>query len=266
MHTLSHFIFQANYIQFGVYREGRDEMGIQGVKKVMVSMRRDQQYRKAKLRLIHKIKGLEFVRDGYKSWDERPDFWGEESDAEESDDLDEESDNGETDISSYDNGDWFKGYHVYRSRQEVMNRLQQGKPLSCFCLDGDKDSKEVHVAFTQGEKRNVTVSYLTLMYDTDCSRIETGMHFCSFYIKPAEGSSHQPMVTRIEKKELKPVDYALMLPYIANSSASSTDEDFFQQYTLVYSDWEVLRCTGGQVKGRVPLDEQLFRETLDLDG
>lgn len=220
-------------------------------------------YRKAKLRLIHKLKGLQFVEDGYKRRGEGPDCWGEESDhIEEGDDW--ETDQHDASDDGDDKRDWFKGYHVYGSRKEVMDRLQQGKPLSCFCLDGDKDSKEVHVAFTEGEKRNVTVSYLTLTYDTARSRIETGMHFCSFSIKPEEGSSHEPKVTQVKREELLPVDYALMLPYIVTPSASATDEDFFQQYTLVYSDWEVLRCTGGQVKGRVTLDEQLFTEALNL--
>ena len=64
-------------------------------------MRRTVTYRKAKLRLIHKLKGLDLIADSFdKVYDE-----------------------------SASERHWFKGYHVFSSRQEVINRLQMGKPL-----------------------------------------------------------------------------------------------------------------------------------------
>ena len=217
-------------------REGKDERQINQVKKVLISMRRTLQYRETKLRLIHKLKGLDLIADSFdkvlgKSASERH---------------------------------WFKGYHVFSSRQEVIDRLQTGRSLSCFTLH--ESSAEVHIAFSEGEQEGSTISYLTLEYDTTRSIIETGVHFCHFKLKVSTPTS-PAVIFNINRNELRPkiVNYALMLPYVVDPNASSSDADVFQKFTLIYPDWEVLLCVDGdendgvsRKKGRVMIDKQLY--------
>jgi hypothetical protein len=217
-------------------REGKDERQINPVKKVLISMRRTFTYRETKLRLIHKLKGLDLIADSFdKVFDK-----------------------------SASERHWFKGYHVFSSRQEVIDRLQMGKPLSCFTLQGS--SAEVHVAFSEGEQEGSTISYLTLEYDTTRSIIETGVHYCHFELKGSAPAS-PTVILNINKNELRPkiVNYALVLPYVVQPNASSSDADVFQKFTLIYPDWEVLLCDDGdendgvsKKKGRVMIDKQLY--------
>ena len=201
-------------------------------------MQKDQQYKETKMRLLHKLKGLELVSDSFDRLDGK----------------------------SPEERRRYKGYHVFGSRTEVVQRFIQGKPLSCFCLDCNK--AEVHVAFTEDEKRSSTISYLTFTYDTTRNTVETGVHFCRFNMQTKGSHSHQPeVVSNIEKSDLEPkiVHCALMLPYLDPSVAasdSSTEEDLFDHYTLIFSDWEVLRCDGHVKKGRVAIDKQLFWSSL----
>jgi hypothetical protein len=213
-------------------REAKDERQIDRPKDVLVSMRKDQQYRETKMRLLQKLHGIELLASSYKG--------------------------------KSDERHWFKGYHVYKSRAQVIDRLQERKPLSCFCLGNE--SPQVHVAFCEEEQRGKTVSYFTLNYDTTTFQEETGVQFCPFVINTNRGT-HVPAVTRTTKEELRTEisNYALMLPLIVNSSANSMEEDVADQYTLVYSDWEVLRCTDEQKKkGRVALDKPLFKRVLNI--
>lgn len=215
-----------------VHRESKDERQIDRPKDVLVSMRKDQQYRETKMRLLQKLHGIEILASCYKG--------------------------------KSDERHWYKGYHVYKSRGEVIDRLQRREPLSCFCLENNL--AQVHVAFTEKEKRGKSISYVTLTYDTTIFQEETGVQFCPFVIK-TEGGTHVPMVTSISKEALraKIVNYALMLPLVVNSGAHSREEGVTDQYTLVYSDWEVLRCTDAQnKKGRVALDVPLFTRALNL--
>jgi hypothetical protein len=215
------------------YREAKDERQIDRPKDVLVSMRKDQQYRETKMRLLHKLHGIELLATSYK------------------DESDERH--------------WFKGYHVYRTRAEVVERFQRREPLSCFSLNNETD--KVHVAFTEGEKRGKTISYLTVNYDTTTFKEETGVQFCPFAIDTERGT-HNLMVTRITKEELrsKISSYALSMPLIVkNSSAHFAEEDVSNYYTLVYYDWEVLRCTDAhRKKGKVALDRPLFTRALRL--
>lgn len=217
------------------HREAIMERQINRPKEVMVSMQKNQQYKETKIRLLHKLKGLDLVANSFDRLDG---------------------------ISPAERH-WFKGYHVFSSRAEVLQRFQRGEPLSCFCLDRDK--AEVHVAFTEDEARDSTISYLTFTYDTNDNIVETGVHFCHFVLKT--GAVSQPVVEScVEKNDLRPkiVDYALMLPYIVDNTDLGGEKDGFNKYTMIYSDWEVLICNNineqnGKRKGRVPIDETLFR-------
>ena len=132
-----HFYFYNYIVLFRHYhtnivREGKDERQIDRPKAVLVSMRKDQTHRKIKMRLLHKLIGIDVLASGY----------GNQR-------------NGER--------DWFNGYHVYVSKQEVISRIKNARPKSCFCTS--ETMCEVHVAFSDGQ-RNTTVSYLTMTYDT----------------------------------------------------------------------------------------------------
>ena len=74
-------------------------------------------YREGKIRLLHKLTGIEFLNREY--------------------------------VSVFTQPDWYKGYHVFKNKSEVKDRFRSREPLSCFCLDGDCNA--VHVAFTRGE-------------------------------------------------------------------------------------------------------------------
>ena len=86
--------------------------------------------------------------------------------------------------------EWFKGYHIFRNQTVVKEMYEQGKPLSCFCLDSNYN--EVHVAFRDSDdeittKRNGSpprVAFLTLIINMNQGFThETGMDFCLFNLK-----------------------------------------------------------------------------------
>ena len=141
--------------------------------------------------------------------------------------------------------------------EDVLTRLQTGKPMSCF-RTSNSETNEVHVAFTDGEERHSTVSYVTLIYDTSLAVQETGVHFCPFIIKTDDGSD-EPMVTRTEKNVLRDeaVEYALLLPYQTDNTADSFVQ--FERFTLVYWDWEVLQPGAEANKGRPSADPSVFQ-------
>ena len=142
---------------------------------------------------------------------------------------------------------WFRGYTVYSSAEQVKDLLSSGKPVSCFSLDGDH--KSVHIAFRQKETRHVTVSYLTLKSEQARTVQNTGTHFCPFEI--AETTLNK------EKAQLNVTDYAIMLPLTCGTSSCDSG-----LYTLVYSDWHVLRCCEktGVGKGPVTVDIKIVSD------
>ena len=120
--------------------EVRNERMINGPKQVLVSMRKDQGYRETKMRLLHKLVGLEWLGLAFSG-------------------------------SSADR-DWFKGYHIYKSQRDVL-----GRPLSCFIKKSG--SSRVHIAYTDGTRSGVhymTFEYKT----TTLYKQETGVQFCEF--------------------------------------------------------------------------------------
>jgi len=148
--------------------------------------------------------------------------------------------------------DRYQGYHVYKSQKEIVGRFESGKPLSCFVLKGNLDV--VHVAYKCGEGRKNglgkgrgTIAYLTFGYSTHLLHTqETGVHFCEFHHKE---TTELPISPKDLKSQI--TDYALMLPYW---KMSGNDKLYLSQFTLVYSDWEVLRCD-------LPVDKKGFATT-----
>ena len=165
---------------------------------------------------------------------------------------------------------WYtKGYHVFDSKQEVMDRIREGKPLSCFCLQNTQG--KVHVAFkaSQGEENLGTnlVRYLTLEYNKNNNMTDihedTGVHFCKFNMVN-EGKAKNLKVSTMDKDELREIieSYALMMPYRSWDGNRSS----LQIFTLIHWDWEVLRCTGeGPVKGRAVVERSVFRHINDIN-
>ena len=200
--------------------EGRNERMIEGPKQVLVSMRKDQGYRLTKMRLLHKLVGLEWLALAYhRAGADR---------------------------------DWFKGYHIYNTQYEVLDRFQSGRPLSCFSKE--EGSSRVHVAYTDGSG----VSYITFKYETTSYyKEETGVQFCKFSTVHDE---HRNLVVETVKQHSDLVGviatYAIMLPY------KNDKHKFMEQYTLIYHDWDVLVCNtnDGKLKGIPFLQKSLFSQ------
>ena len=149
---------------------------------------------------------------------------------------------------------WFKGYHVYQSKEEVITRFRGQRPLSCF---SENDDGMVHVAFNvpgqiRRQEDDHEVSYLTIRYDTKRNaHQDTGVHFCQFELTEE--------VKRKKKINLQPrsgVRYALMLPLLTDQKGSGCT-----RFTLVYWDWEVLTVADVEKKkGRVGVEHGLFKD------
>ena len=146
---------------------------------------------------------------------------------------------------------WFSGYKVYSSEEEARDLFSSGKPLSCFSLDGNH--KRVHIAFKEEETRNTTVSYLTLECKQSQTAKNTGMHFCRFEVAARTLNK--------DKATLNTTDYGLMLPLTLGTSSCDSG-----LYTLVYSDWHVLRCSEGRgvEKGPVTVDIEIISGVSEI--
>lgn len=136
--------------------------------------------------------------------------------------------------------DWFKGHHVYETSNMVIEKFKAGdEPISCFCLKDDTNM--VHVAFYPGDRDQI--GYISFTYNIDQMFVEEiGIHFCKF-----QCLSNIVVANKVETK--RNMDrHALMLPYRLDSAR------FDHQYTLVYSDWEVMVNDNGSKNSKgVPL-------------
>ena len=81
-------------------REARDENSIQDPKSILWAMRKCQMYREGKIRLLHKLTGMDFLNREYVSVSTRP--------------------------------DWYKGYHVFQNKSEVKDRFRSGEKSPAF--------------------------------------------------------------------------------------------------------------------------------------
>ena len=204
------------------HREARDERQIGPAKDVLNAYRKDQTYRETKMRLLHRLEWIDRLSTFYNDGNTKE-------------------------------RQWFKGYHVYKSKEEVIQRFRDQKTLSCFS-EGDDDM--VHVAINvPGQRRRGEddyVSYLRIQY---CSNIDihqdTGVHFCKFELSED--------VKRRKKIDLQPgsgLRYALMLPLLTDQKGSG-----YTRFTLVYWDWEVLTVKHFEKKkGRVGVENELFKD------
>ena len=210
------------YIIF--YREGRNERQIDKPKKVLMSYQRNQKYRETKMRLLHKLYGLEWLEKSYSG-------------------------------SDHEERHWFSGYKVYPTKGDVLRRFTQGKSLSCFWTKTGGGHR-MHVAYHPKDAPFDQLEYLTIECNTQCLvAVSMGVHFCQFRL--VSDHRKQLVVTPTTRNDLRDciVDekFALMLPFHKKGI------DFQQQFTLAYHDWEVLICNDNVVqKGFSPVDYHLF--------
>lgn len=120
-------------------------------------------------------------------------------------------------------------FFTFQSIEEVTKRYTNGQPMSCFVVDGDNN--HVNVAVQSG--RNIPmVCFVTFSYDIhQCPKKEWGIHFCQFKQEP--GIHTRPI------DELNITGSAIMLPYFRLDGELT--RLYMQQFTLIYSDWDVLR-------------------------
>lgn len=155
---------------------------------------------------------------------------------------------------STDPSNRYKGYHTFTTIRHVKDLFTKGKPLSVFFLNNFYNEAHVSVSLRDRDVRNSAeghqnIAYLTFTYNTeDCYTSETGVQFCRFDL------SNKISFARTEDMNI--TDYAIMLPY-------NKGDKYINQYTLVYSDWDVLICDKPRVtKGHPTPSMELFDDLL----
>jgi hypothetical protein len=214
----------ANPPEIETNREAKDENAIRQPKSLLWKMQKSTSYFEGKLRLLYKMKGLDSLYDKYK-----------------------ESIELETRVRQP------SMFYTFSKRKDVMDSFEVGKPLSCFCLDNNYHKIHVAVALgdcSENKKEGDNFAYLTFDYNVELwFRREVGVHFCQFKLM-----DEKP--TTANKSSLNFTDYAVMLPFKNKGS-------FRNQYTLIYSDWEVLICEGDNVKGQTPVSCDLYKDVVN---
>ena len=147
---------------------------------------------------------------------------------------------------------------MFDSSEDITRRHKVGKALSCFTLQGKTDT--VCVAFHGRYKINDdgedVIHYLTFNYKTGGIMDDkvSGVHYCGFQEGTEETITKDDLNARID-------EYALMLPLIVKG------KNFVKQFTLVYSDWTVLRSDNQEKNKGIPcIDKCLFGERLGEQG
>ncbi len=170
----------------------------------MVSMRKDQQYRMTKMMLLQKLTFMDWMESNFDYDDSSTESW------------------------------MTHGFSIYEGGiNQVLNLYANGNPISAFRFADDPDTT-FRVAMNCGTKNMVT--YATLRAQT---RVRTarrvGVHFCYFSIENDINTMQYTSET-LEKKILQntATAFALLLPHKQDGI------EFSQQYTVIYSDWEVL--------------------------
>ena len=223
-------------------REACDEREITTPKNALVSYRKDLGYLLSRMQYMQKLYGIRSLAGWFDEASGSSPF------------------GGWSEVDSERDPIRFTGYHAYSSQQDIITRFDQGRPVSCFRLDNS--TTEVHVAYTEGERRGETVTIMTFVFDPSTGFVQdTGSHFCKFWPKLNNDGGDNLTEREVRKEiEQKMSSYAIMLPLIHAEGTA-----FDQRYTLIYHDWEVLRCDApGGYKGRASLDHNLFENSLSF--
>ena len=222
--TAGCWCMNANQPEMETNREAKEENSIRKPKSLLWKMQKSTSYFEGKLRLLYKMKGLNSLYDKYKE-----------------------------SIELVHRVQQPPMFYTFSKRKHVMDSFEDGKPLSCFCLDNNY--RKIHVAVALGdclENKNEgdNFAYLTFDYNVQIYfRREAGVHFCQFKLM-----DEKP--TTANKSSLNFTDYAVMLPFKNKGT-------FCNQYTLIYSDWEVLICEGDDVKGQTPVSCDLYKDVVN---
>ena len=179
-------------------RESRDKNSIRDPKSILWAMRKpegqSEKYLMSKLELYQKINWMRFVALGYK-----------------------------TDYSVV--RERYHGYHVFSDMDEITERYNKGKALSCFAIDGDHD--HLHVAY-KVKKSTTELNYTSFKITSNGFVHETGLQFI--------GIGHTGYHKSCDKKsDIVISNFAVMLPY------TKTGCQFRKQFTIIYDDHEVYR-------------------------
>ena len=203
-----------------VYRDGDNEASIQVLKGVLAGMYKgkDNNYRAARLEALHKHNVIT-------GW------LGEEFDPD-----------------STATHDYFGGIFRYKDNDDIIKDLKSGwVPISC--ARSKQSQTSFHIFSSDGQEGYVKCITVE-MISPELYIQKSGMHFCQFRLEKKRDDESLVEIKKIYKTELEDMvdGYALLLPY------RTSDNDFESKFTLVYSDWEVLRCDIGTKKGHPSMD------------
>ncbi len=138
-------------------------------------------------------------------------------------------------------------FYLYKNKQDILNRLEKGKPISALYF---KDRLQtVFVAYSIGR---YDIALMPITFDPNSLVDEaSGMFFCRFFIE-----NNKDDIIHTEKKVVCGLTRigALMLPFKMGSDCTR----FRGQFTVIYSDWDVLQQDG--TKGIPKLNRALFQE------
>jgi hypothetical protein len=206
--------------QFGParwYYEGIWERYIQVVKPYLVkNMRRTVRYFVAKLKLIHRMIFIKWIIQLFKRGD-----------------CEEEQ-----------STDCYKGYYRYKTLEAVQQRIQHGRPLSCFQLDvGPPELIWIAIG------RTAVIDIIPLQISDDQSDACCGMHYFPLTLQIDKRMHHDRKA--IESNICR---HCIVFPYV-----SKANNQFNGKFTTYFSDWDVLKQDRN--KGDVSLSFELFRGT-----
>lgn len=142
-------------------------------------MRKDQKYRETKMRLLHKLLGIEWLDDAFDDEENNP-------------------------------RNWFKGHFKYEDLNKITDRLVEGRPISC-AVSKDDDT-QFFVSFCSGSQESI--KYVTLAFQPSTNfEEEMGVQFCKFNLI---SEAREVVVKTVTKRKFQDLigGYALMLPYM----------------------------------------------------
>ena len=137
----------------------------------------------------------------------------------------------------------YKGYHVFPNKSAVENRFLKGEPLSCFVWMVVAMKFMLHSIKTNQNEEETNVKSLSCHSVITHQKCILTIQVCSFVVLCVLMRCHH-------------LRNALMLPYSRRGFL------FQSQFTLVYSDWEVLLCDNNapdSMKGPVYVHRPLLK-------
>ena len=120
-------------------------------------------------------------------------------------------------------------FYVYKSKNSILEKFRSGDCISGFHLE--EYPQQVNVAYADGR---FNIHFMAFTFSFGVSRVSLcGMFYCKF------SEIDMPPIRTTKKEVFDITDIgALMVPY------SDPKTDFNNQYSIVYSDWDVLRSNG----------------------